>query len=377
VTALQAAVIPAGLLFALPIARLADRRRRTPIAVAGAATWGLFSIFTGIAPTLLLLGLARVGAGLGRAVNAPVHPSLLSDYYPPTARAKVISTHRAANTVGAFCGPLIAGFIAEAVGWRVPFLVLAIPTFVFVLIALTKLREPERTGSRLAEGHVRFREAFRTLWRVRTLRRLWLCAPFLAFVAIGLSPLFSLYYSDVFDVSPRLRGVIQSFDSPFIVLGLIVGATLIDRGLIRNAGRALRNIGLLGGFIGIFILGTAWAPRLWVGVVFAYSIQVFATVLIGGGVAVVSLVSPPEARASAFALFEIFALCGVVALPIVGAVGDAYGIRTGMAILAPVVVIGSAIAASAGRFVNADIARVYPDHAAAATISGIDPTDRL
>src|SRR5688572_22425775 len=79
VTALTAAVIPAGLLFALPMARLADRGRRTSVAFAGAATWGLFSVLTGLAPTLLLLGITRIGSGLGRAVNHPVHTSLLSD----------------------------------------------------------------------------------------------------------------------------------------------------------------------------------------------------------------------------------------------------------------------------------------------------------
>lgn len=374
VTALTAAVIPAGLIFALPVARLADRSRRTTVAVVGAATWGLFSIMTGLAPTLVLLGIARVGSGLGRAVNSPVHSSLLSDYYPPRARTKVISAHRAANTVGAFCGPLIAGFVAQAVGWRIPFIVLAAPTVVLVLFAFAKLQEPERTGSRLAHGRVGFRDAFRTLWGVRTLRRLWLTFPFLAFVAIGLAPLLALYYSDVFDVPPGPRGVIQSFDAPFIVLGLLVGSRIMDRLIAGDAGRALRLVALAAGTIAIFILGAAWAPRLWIGIACAYSIQVLATVLLSGGISIVSLVSPPESRASAFALFEMFSLVGVLALPLVGVVGDAFGIRTGMAILAPVLLIGSVLVATAGRFVNADIARIYPDHAAKPSLPRVTDT---
>jgi branched-chain amino acid transport system ATP-binding protein len=377
VTALQAAVIPAGLLFALPIARLADRSRRIPIAVAGAVTWGLFSILTGLAPTLLLLGIVRIGAGLGRAVNSPVHSSLLSDYYPPSSRAKVISAHRAANTVGAFCGPLIAGFVAQAVGWRVPFVALSAPTFALVIVALLALKEPERTGFRLIEGRPKFRVAFRTLWGIRTLRRLWMAFPFLAFVAIGLTPLLALYYSDVFNVRPAARGVIQSFDTPFILLGLVVGSTLIDRGIVGDTGKAVRNFGLAALPIGFFILGAAWAPRLWIGIVCAYAIQVFATVLISGGVAIVSLISPPESRASAFALFEIVSLLGVVALPIVGRVGDALGLRTGMAILAPMLFIGAAIAASAGRYASEDVARIYPDHTARTNVRPIDLTDTL
>lgn len=377
VTALTAAVIPAGLLFALPVARLADRRRRVPIAIIGAATWGLFSIFTGLATTVFLLGAARVGAGLGRAVNGPVHPPLLADYYPPTVRAKVFSAHRIANPVGQFVAPLVAGFVAAAVGWRVPFIVLAAPTVLLLLVAVAKLREPQRTGQRLVEGDVRFRQAFRSLWGVPTLRRLWLAFPFLAFVAIGLGPLFSLYYTDVFDVRVEIRGIIQAFDAPFTVVGLAIGAVLIDRGVLRDAGRALRTIGLAAAFIGLFILGVAWAPVLWVGVTFSYGINVLAPVLFTGGIVIVSLAAPPESRASAFALFEIFSLAGVIALPIVGVVGDALGIRAGIAILTPALFVGSLIVFSAGRFVRSDIARIYPQYATDQTSSGAAPPDTL
>ncbi len=362
VTSLSAAVIPAGLLVALPVARLADRGRRTRIAVFGAATWAVFSILTGLAPTLVVLGLARVGSGLGRAVNHPVHTSLLSDYYEPSARTKVISAHRSANTIGAFFGPLIAGFVAGAVGWRIPFYILAAPTLVLITVTLVTLHEPARTGTVVVEGRVRFRDAFRTLWGIRTLRRLWMTFPFLAFVAIGLQPLLALYYSDVFDVDAGPRGVIQAFDAPFIVFGLLVGSRIMDRYIAADAGRALSLIALAASAIGVFILGAAWAPRLWIGIACAYAVQVLATVLLSGGISIVSLVSPAESRASAFALFEIFALVGVVALPIVGLVGDAYGIRVGMAILAPVLFVGSVLVATAGRFVNDDIARVYPEH---------------
>src|SRR5919205_2492487 len=66
ITALSAAVIPASLIVAVPVARLADRSKRVPIALAGAGMWGVFSILTGLVPTVFLLGLTRIGAGLGR-----------------------------------------------------------------------------------------------------------------------------------------------------------------------------------------------------------------------------------------------------------------------------------------------------------------------
>jgi branched-chain amino acid transport system ATP-binding protein len=360
VTTLSAAVVPAALLVGFPIARLADRRRRLPIAMIGASAWGVFSVLTGLVPTIFILGLTRIGAGLGRAVNDPVHGSLLSDYYPPSARAKVFGFHRSANTVGAFFGPLIAGFMATSFGWRLPFIILAIPTFALILFAVSRLHEPPRTGKRIVEGDVSLTHAFRILWGVKSLRRIWLAFPFISFFALALGQIMALYYDEIFNVNAAGRGVIQSLDAPFIVLGLVLGSPLIDRGMHSDPGRVMRMIGLAVLCVGVFILGIAIAPALWIAVVFTYAINVLGTVLYAGGFALVSLVGPPEVRASAFAFFSISSLLGVVALPLVGIVGDALGLRWGLSFLIPMVLIGSAILASAGRFVNEDIARVNP-----------------
>ena len=98
---------------------------------------------TGLATGVVMLTIARSGSSLGKAVIDPTHNSLLADYYPIEARSKVFSTHRAANAVGAFVGPLSAGLLAYAFGWRVPFLVFVVPTIIFAVLAL-KLHEPVR-----------------------------------------------------------------------------------------------------------------------------------------------------------------------------------------------------------------------------------------
>ena len=133
----------AALALQVPIAQYADRSRRVPLAIGGALIWGVFSGMTGLAAGVVWLTIARSGSSLGKAVIDPTHNSLLADYYPIEARSKVFSTHRAANAVGAFVGPLSAGLLAYAFGWRVPFLVFVVPTVVFAFLAL-KLHEPVR-----------------------------------------------------------------------------------------------------------------------------------------------------------------------------------------------------------------------------------------
>src|SRR3546814_14911543 len=93
-----------------------------------------------MAATLWMLGATRAGSAIGKAVVEPTHGSLLADYYPPAARPKVFSFHRAANAVGSFLGPVTAGFLAAATSWRWPFVVYAVPTAVFVVLGSEERR---------------------------------------------------------------------------------------------------------------------------------------------------------------------------------------------------------------------------------------------
>ena len=103
-----------ALLLQLPIASCADRGNRVFITLLGAVVWAVFSLFTGAATAVWMLVLARTGTGIGRAVVDPTHNSLLSDYYAVDRRPAVFSFHRAANVLGQFIGPLLAGALAAA-----------------------------------------------------------------------------------------------------------------------------------------------------------------------------------------------------------------------------------------------------------------------
>ena len=204
----------AALALQVPIAQFADRARRVPLVIGGALVWAVFSGLTGLATTLVVLTIARSGSSIGKAVVDPTHNSLLADYYPIEARNKVYSTHRAANAVGQFVGPLAAGLLAFSFGWRVPFLVFVIPTVVIAGFAL-RLREPIRgqwerkaTGASAdvvdtEELAPSFAESWRIAHKVPTLRRLWWSLPFLAVALVGFVVLGSLFYEQEFGLDER------------------------------------------------------------------------------------------------------------------------------------------------------------------------------
>ena len=75
----------AALLFTLPVAVLADRMRRVPIALVGALVGAAFSIGLGVANGVVVAAVMLAGISMGQAVIFPTHNSLLADYYPVEA----------------------------------------------------------------------------------------------------------------------------------------------------------------------------------------------------------------------------------------------------------------------------------------------------
>ena len=370
----------AALLLALPIGFLADRYKRMPIAVTGAIAWGLFSIMTGMASSIWMLGIARAGAGLGRAVNDPVHNSLLADYYDIPVRPKVYAVHRYANALGQTVGPLSAGLLAYAWGWRLPFFVYGIVTGIFVLLAL-KLREPVRGKyerqamgaseevANTEEEAPSWAESWRIIWQVRSLRRIFYSLPFVAIALVGLATLSGLYYEDLFNLDERQRGFLAAgIEGPVQLIGLLVGIPLATRLMMKGPGRVLRFLAQVSGVIAVAWVVFALAPNLVVAVVANAVVSGSFFLLVPGIYAVMSLAVPAKVRSFGYAVGLLWVLPGFLMLPIIGAIGDAHGLRTGLFVAAPVFLLGGLILASGGSYVADDINRVWRT---AATLSEV------
>ncbi|HEU5152146.1 MAG TPA: MFS transporter [Iamia sp.] len=359
-----------SLLLQVPIAAAADRHPRVPIAAAGGALWGVFSLLTGMASGLIFLYVVRVGSGIGRATVDPTHNSLLADYYAPAARARVFSAHRAANAVGACLGPLLGGLLASAFGWRAPFLVFAVPTLVFVALAFW-LREPIRgEHERRAMGAdaevaateevaPSFGEGWRMVWKIETLRRIWYSLPFLAASLIGFVSLAALMYEDQFDLDEKARGFVAAGVEPAQLVGLIIGSRVATRLMAKDTSLVLRFLSLVAFVVSGCLVVFAMAPNIGVAVV-ANGVIAAALAILGPGIlASLSLAIPPRARSIGFSVGALWCIPGLLILPVLGAVADRWGIRWGMGMMIPVFLVGGLVIATAGKTVNGDIAQVW------------------
>jgi branched-chain amino acid transport system ATP-binding protein len=374
---LVALLTPIAILLGLPIAHYADRWRRTRMAAAGAAAWSVFSFMSGLAPFVWVLGIARAGSGIGKAVNDPTHNSLLADYYPPEVRANVYYVHRFANSVGQFVAPAVAGVLAVRFSWRAPFLVFALPTLVLVFLAL-RLREPVRgywdrravgaseETALVEESPVSFEESWRTLMGVKTFRRVAIALPLLSASLIGIGNFLSLFWNDVYALNAAQRGFLASATEPVQMVGILIGVTLAVPLMERDPGLMLRGLGVTAVGVAACLTGIAFSPTLWVAVGFTMVQALLSAILVPGIYAAASYMHPPRTRSMGFSAISVFTLPGLIALPVIGQIGEVLGLRVAILTLIPGYLIGSFVVASAGRFLRSDISRVRASSAAQA-----------
>ncbi len=370
ILALIAVVSAGALALQVPIAQYSDRHRRVPVALGGAALWAFFSLMTGLVSTVFFLGVARAGSGIGKAVVDPTHNSLLADYYPPANRPGVYSFHRAANAVGQFLGPLIAGLLAYWFSWRVPFLVFAVPTIILVILGL-KMREPirgrwerEAMGAsaetvNTEEEPASFAEAWRTCWKITGLRRIWYALPFLAASLIGFVTLASLFYEEEFGLNEVARGSVAAAVEPLQLIGLIIGARVAMKYVLTEPGRILKFLSWISLAAAVLAAIFALAPNIVVAVLANAAITAGLAIVGPGILASLSLAIPPRTRSLGFSIASLWVLPGLAILPLIGAIGDAWGIRLGMLVMTPVFLVGGLIIASAGDLIGDDIRQVW------------------
>src|SRR4051794_2909876 len=360
----------AAILLSVPIAQHADRSKRVPIAIAGAVVWAVFSGMTGLAIGVVMLTIARSGSSVGKAVVDPTHNSLLADYYPISARSRVYSTHRAANAVGAFIGPLSAGLLAAAFTWRAPFLIFVIPTLVFAFLAL-RLIEPVRgRHEREAAGASAevinteevppsFAESWRMVQKVQSLRRIWWSLPFLAVALVGFVTLASQLYDREFGLGERERGFAAAIAEPFQLLGIVLGARIVTRRYINDVKGLIHFLSGVAVATSLVFVGFALSPNIVVAVAMNSGINAGLAMLAPGIYVAFSLAIPPRARATGFTAGSLWAIPGLLVLPFIGWVGDHWGIRVGMLVIVPLFVIGSLILRSTADLIGGDIGDVW------------------
>jgi len=222
------------MLFAIPIARLADKYSRTFIVTAATFLWSAMTIFTGYTQSFAQLVISRAGVSIGEAGgNPPIH-SLLTDLSTASTRAKAMSLVPMAGLVGMGLGVLYGGWASHAYGWRFALIYVGIFGMLVSLLFFFTIREPARRELGIAPAASLDTKSMVTvlahLARMKSFGLLVAGASFVTVVSVGKFYWEPTLLRRVYGYSPQDAGlyyfIIAAIPS---ILGALAGGILVDR----------------------------------------------------------------------------------------------------------------------------------------------------
>ena len=102
---------------------LGDRFGRRRVFVIGTVWFAVASLLCGVAPTPLVLIVARILQGVGAALLMPGSLAMIQGAFVREDRAKAIGTWSGLGAIAAAVGPLVGGALVQYADWRWIFLI--------------------------------------------------------------------------------------------------------------------------------------------------------------------------------------------------------------------------------------------------------------
>jgi EmrB/QacA subfamily drug resistance transporter len=123
---------------------ITDRLGTKPAYLGSVGLFTLFTALCGLAPTIDVLIVFRVLQGIGGAMVMPLGMAIIFQTAPPRERGAVMGMFGLPVLVAPMTGPVLGGYLVDAVGWR-PIFLLGMPVGIAaVLYGMAILRETPR-----------------------------------------------------------------------------------------------------------------------------------------------------------------------------------------------------------------------------------------
>lgn len=350
----------------LPVALLADRFSRVKSIVVMATVWSLATISCMFTRNYGQLFTARAIVGVGETGYGSVGAALIASLFPKRLRATLMGAFFAAASVGSVLGVLLGGVIAARWGWQAAFGVVGVPGLLLALLYVlvpdykTVAMAPRSTPMRQPAGTLLQRVAgaltsSRTLW--------WTCLG-AAFQLIVVSTIWSWLpsYLNRYHGTPPDRAAMQA---ALVVLcgalGAFVWGVVADVVAARRQRNRLIAVAVLA-VITLLVFMTAFGATM-------PANQQFLLIAFGGFLmtctvapasSVVFDVVHPGVRSTGAAVLSLFQnLFGLAIGPFVGgAVSDAWGLQTALAVMPIFGVVAAGCFLLAARSYEAELKRV-------------------
>lgn len=319
--------------------RLGDSARRTRVIIYGLIFWSCATGMTSLSTSFAMLLAFRGFVAFGEAFYYPTATALISDWHRPAMRSRALSLHQTAVFAGAGLGAVLAGLIADRMGWQAPFVVFAGCGLVYAFFLFRVLRDAPIRHT--AAEKDKPKEPIGIVFQIKP--ALMLCAVF--FLANGASTGVTVwaptYIHDALGLDlagSALWGSATINLAGFlsVPLGGLLADTLARRTPIGRfytlaiglSAAALLLLPLLAAstaaMVGVVLLATSVGKGLFDGCIYASMHDVV----------------PPAARATAVGMMTLCGFIGAGLTPIfVAQAGERFGMAAGMTSLAGLYVV--------------------------------------
>jgi FSR family fosmidomycin resistance protein-like MFS transporter len=218
---------------------IGDRLRRNIVIAVGLGGISLMAVAVGLSPAYYPMLFILVVMGIFAGAYHPSAVSLLSGYYDERKRGKVIALHMAGGSIGFAMGPILGGLIAEFLGWRFAFIILALPALSAVPLILKKFRqqEPVIQGSTTDDNTTqqpiqRGLSIFQALKPIAIIFILTVSTQLVAGSAMAFIP---IYLVDKHNIAPGYAAMMLGIIRGAGIVGSLFGGWLSDRWGRKNA----------------------------------------------------------------------------------------------------------------------------------------------
>jgi MFS transporter, Spinster family, sphingosine-1-phosphate transporter len=344
---------------------LGDRTSRWLLVALGVILWSLASGGSGLAPTFGILLMTRCFVGVGEAAYGPVAPAILSDLFPVAIRGRILSWFYLAIPVGSALGYVFGGAVASATGsWRWPFYIVVVPGVLLGAWSLF-MRDPRAAADvKLADAEPHTRPRVADYLRLAKIRSYVLDSAGMTAMTFAIGGIGFWMPSYIYEY--RLKKAVDLGK-----INLIFGAIMVVAGFAATllggmAGDALRKkhpgsyflvsaAGLLTGFPLLLLIIYTPFPYAWIFVALAVFCLFFNT---GPSNAILANVTPPNMRATAFALniLIIHTFGDAISPPIMGWIADRWNMDLAFGFVAVLFLVGGAFWLWGARYLEADTA---------------------
>jgi FSR family fosmidomycin resistance protein-like MFS transporter len=262
------------------------------------------------------------------------HPSALAHIARTFSvnRGRIYGVYEAGASIGVAISPLIAGLIAYYYGWRFVYLFLALPAFFIALVLFGNQKGiPAEVGRTRQHNDATILKAFlRQMIRTSSIRRVYLTEGLFGFVIGGAITFIPIFLNEAKGLGPEFAVTITSVFTVGGVIGKYVGGHLTD----FVGGQKVMALGFF--LVAPLFFSAPFLPLFWAIIALACAGMIFPMIL----PAIITTISTEIEQSRTGVAFGMLMLAGFgfgsLSRPLMGLVGDSFGIAT---VFYPLVVV--------------------------------------